>query len=77
MKLEYLYWDTNIYNTIAIMFIEWTIKEHSKIATANNYHINVMYKIKWNCERNCGWNPFIWPLPTHHHHNGESWWCMW
>ena len=54
MKLEYLYWDTNIYNTIAIMFIEWTIKKHSKIATANNYHINVMYKIKWNCERHCG-----------------------
>ena len=29
-------------NTIAIMFIEWTIKKHSVIVTTNNYHINVI-----------------------------------
>ena len=28
MNLEYLYQNTDLYNIIAIMFIEWTIKKH-------------------------------------------------
>ena len=42
MKIEYLYENANFYNTVAIMFIEWTMKNHLMIVTACNYYNDVI-----------------------------------